>query len=82
MLSSLSSPRPFAQWGIDLLGSFVKGKGGCTYLVVAMDYFTKWIEAKPLSTTTAKKIEEFLFNSILCRFGIPKRIIANNGPQF
>ncbi|GKV37338.1 hypothetical protein SLEP1_g45378 [Rubroshorea leprosula] len=82
MLSSLSSPWPFTQWGVDLLGPFVKGKGGCIYLVVAVDYFTKWIEAKPLSTTTEKKIEEFLFNSILCRFGIPKRIIADNGPQF
>ncbi|GKV20138.1 hypothetical protein SLEP1_g30300 [Rubroshorea leprosula] len=68
--------------GVDLLGPFVKGKGGRTYLVVAVDYFTKWIEAKPLSTTTEKKIEEFLFNSILCKFGIPKRIIADNGPQF
>ncbi|GKV29326.1 hypothetical protein SLEP1_g38263 [Rubroshorea leprosula] len=82
MLSSLSSPWPFAQWGVDLLGPFVKGKGGCTYLVVAVDYFTKWIEAKPLSTTTENKIEEFLFNSILCRFGIPKRIITDNVPQF
>ncbi|GKV40834.1 hypothetical protein SLEP1_g48435 [Rubroshorea leprosula] len=66
MLSSLSSLWPFTQWGIDLLGPFVKGKEGYTYLVVAVDYFTKWIEAKPLSTTTKKKIEEFLFNSILC----------------
>ncbi|GKV17685.1 hypothetical protein SLEP1_g28154 [Rubroshorea leprosula] len=83
MLSLLSSPWPFPQWGVDLLGPFVKGKGGCTYLVVAaVDYFTKWIEAKPLSTTKEKKIEEFLFNSILCRFVIPKRIIADNGPQF
>ncbi|GKV40452.1 hypothetical protein SLEP1_g48097 [Rubroshorea leprosula] len=82
MLSSLASPWPFAQWGVDLLGPFIKGKGGYTFLVVAVDYFTKWIEAKPLSTTTKRKIEEFLFNSILCRFGIPKRIIANNGPQF
>ncbi|GKV49619.1 hypothetical protein SLEP1_g56360 [Rubroshorea leprosula] len=82
MLSSLTSPWPFAQWGVDLLGPFVKGKEGCTFLVIAVDYFTKWIEAKPLSTTTERKIEEFLFNSILCRFGIPKRIIADNGPQF
>ncbi|GKV51996.1 hypothetical protein SLEP1_g58606 [Rubroshorea leprosula] len=82
MLSSLTSPWPFAQWGVDLLDPFIKGKGGCTFLVVAVDYFTKWIEAKPLSTTTERKIEEFLFNSILCRFGIPKRIIADNGPQF
>ncbi|GKV29468.1 hypothetical protein SLEP1_g38394 [Rubroshorea leprosula] len=82
MLSSLTSPWPFAQWGVDLLGPFIKGKGGCTFLVVAVDYFTKWIEAKPLSTTTERKIEDFLFNSILCKFGIPKRIIADNGPQF
>ncbi|GKV12387.1 hypothetical protein SLEP1_g23537 [Rubroshorea leprosula] len=82
MLSSLTSPWPFAQWGVDLLGPFIKGKGGCIFLVVAVDYFTKWIEAKPLSTTIERKIEEFLFNSILCRFGIPKRIIADNGPQF
>ncbi|GKV50362.1 hypothetical protein SLEP1_g57069 [Rubroshorea leprosula] len=82
MLSSLTSPWPFAQWGVDLLGHFIKGKGGCAFLVVAVDYFTKWIEAKPLPTTTERKIEEFLFNSILCRFGIPKRIIADNGPQF
>ncbi|GKV46507.1 hypothetical protein SLEP1_g53489 [Rubroshorea leprosula] len=67
MLSSLTSPWPFAQWGVDLLGPFIKGKGGCTHLVVAVDYFTKWIEAKLLSTTTERKIEEFLFNSILCR---------------
>ncbi|GKV12351.1 hypothetical protein SLEP1_g23506 [Rubroshorea leprosula] len=81
-LSSLVSPWPFAQWGVDLLGPFVKGKAGCTHLVVVVDYFTKWIEAKPPSTTTERKIEEFLFNSILCRFEIPIRIIADNGPQF
>ncbi|GKV23293.1 hypothetical protein SLEP1_g33040 [Rubroshorea leprosula] len=81
-LSSLISPWPFAQWGVDLLDPFTKGKGGCTHLIVVVDYFTKWIEAKPLSTTTEKKIEEFLFNSILWRFGIPMLIIADNGPQF
>ncbi|GKU90818.1 hypothetical protein SLEP1_g4769 [Rubroshorea leprosula] len=80
MLSSLTSPWPFAQWGVDLLGPFIKGKGGYTFLVITVDYFTKWIEAKPLSTTTERKIEEFLFNSILCRYSL--RIIADNGPQF
>ncbi|GKV02052.1 hypothetical protein SLEP1_g14536 [Rubroshorea leprosula] len=76
MLSSLTSPWPFAQWGVDLLGPFIKGKGGCTFLVVAMDYFTKWIEAKPLSTTTERKIEEFLFNSILCRYSLVTKFRA------
>ncbi|GKV51507.1 hypothetical protein SLEP1_g58152 [Rubroshorea leprosula] len=82
MLSSLTSPWPFAQWGVDLLGPFIKGEGGCTHLIIAVDYFTKWIEAKPLSMTTERKIEEFIFNSILCRFDIPRRIIVDNGPQF
>ncbi|GKV51633.1 hypothetical protein SLEP1_g58269 [Rubroshorea leprosula] len=71
---------PTCQFNADDI--HMPGKGGCTFLVVAVDYFTKWIEDKPLSTTTERKIEEFLFNSILCRFGIPKQIIADNGPQF
>ncbi|GKU87084.1 hypothetical protein SLEP1_g1535 [Rubroshorea leprosula] len=71
---------PTCQFNADDI--HMPGKGGCTFLVVAVDYFTKWIEAKPLSTTTKREIEEFLFNSILCRFGIPKRVIADNGPQF
>ncbi|GKV26689.1 hypothetical protein SLEP1_g35945 [Rubroshorea leprosula] len=41
MLSSLTSPWPFSQWGVDLLGPFIKYKGGYTFLVVAVDYFTK-----------------------------------------
>ncbi|GKV48516.1 hypothetical protein SLEP1_g55325 [Rubroshorea leprosula] len=58
---------PFAQWGVDLLGPFTKGKEGGTHFIVAVNYFTKWIEAKPLSTMIERKIKEFLFNSILCR---------------
>ncbi|GLT32922.1 hypothetical protein SLA2020_075520 [Shorea laevis] len=75
-------PWPFAQWGIDLLGPFVKGTGGVTNLVVAVDYFTKWVEARPLSSLTSKKIEDFVFSSIICRYGIPNQIVADNGPQF
>ncbi|GKV20136.1 hypothetical protein SLEP1_g30298 [Rubroshorea leprosula] len=80
--SELPEDQSAAKLGVDLLDPFAKGKGGCSYLVVAVDYFTKWIEAKPLSMTTEKKIEEFLFSLILCRFDIPRRIIADNGPQF
>ncbi|GLT99841.1 hypothetical protein SLE2022_172540 [Rubroshorea leprosula] len=82
MLSSLTSPWPFAQWGVDLLGPFIKGKGGCTFLVVAVDYFTKWIEAKPLSTTTERKIEEFLFNSILCSSAYLSELSPTMGHSF
>ncbi|XP_058726507.1 uncharacterized protein LOC131597862 [Vicia villosa] len=52
-LKSLSSPWPFAWWGMDLLGPFVTGSNQNKYLIVAVDYFTKWIEAEPLAKITS-----------------------------
>ncbi|XP_016164165.1 uncharacterized protein LOC107606640 [Arachis ipaensis] len=50
-LSLLMSSRPFAQWGVDVLGPFPVGPGQVKYLIVAIDYYTKWIEAEPLAST-------------------------------
>ncbi|GKV01151.1 hypothetical protein SLEP1_g13729 [Rubroshorea leprosula] len=61
---------------------FVKRVGGVTHLVVGVDYFTKWVEARPLSSLTSKKVEDFVFSSIICRYGIPNQIVADNGTQF
>ncbi|GKV02582.1 hypothetical protein SLEP1_g15004 [Rubroshorea leprosula] len=55
---------------------------GVTHLIVAVDYFTKWVEARPLSRLTSKKIEDFVFSAIICRYGIPNQIVTDNGPQF
>ena len=52
------------------------------YVVVAVDYFTKWAEAKPLATISSKKVEEFVWESIICCFGIPCEIISDNEMQF
>ncbi|XP_060967074.1 uncharacterized protein LOC133035241 [Cannabis sativa] len=65
-LHSITSPWPFIVWGIDLIGELPKGKGGVKYAVVAVDYFTKWAEAKALATITAAKLREFFYNSIIC----------------
>ncbi|GKV33929.1 hypothetical protein SLEP1_g42365 [Rubroshorea leprosula] len=81
-LRNLVAPWPFAQWGLDLLGPFVKGVGGVTHLVVAVDYFTKWVKARPLSSLTLRRIEDFVFSAIICRYGIPNQIVTDNGPQF
>ena len=51
-------------------------------MVVAVDYFTKWIKAEPLALVKAANIEKFVWKSIICRYGLPKAIIADNGPQF
>ena len=47
-----------------------------------MEYFTKWAEAEPLATITEKKVRNFIWRSIICRFGIPKALVSDNGKQF
>ena len=49
VLNSLSSLWPFAQWGLDIVGPFSKAVGNNRYLLVDKDYFTKWVEPKPLA---------------------------------
>ncbi len=72
---------PFAVWGLDMVGPLQRAPGGYTHLFVAIDKFTKWIEAKPVATITAAKAKEF-FQDIVVRFGVPNRIITDNGTQF
>jgi hypothetical protein len=52
------------------------------YVVVAVEYFSKWIEAKPLATITSVTVQKFFWQSIVCRFGVPKAITVDNGTQF
>ncbi|XP_071739848.1 uncharacterized protein [Rutidosis leptorrhynchoides] len=56
--------------------------GGIKFLVVAIDYFTKWVEAKALATITSRSIRNFFWEDIVCRFGIPNEIFSENGTQF
>ncbi|XP_071924814.1 uncharacterized protein [Coffea arabica] len=50
---------PFAQWWIDLVGPFPRAPGRYEHLVVAVDYFTKWMEAEPLATISGRAIQKF-----------------------
>jgi hypothetical protein len=72
---------PFAVWGVDILGPFPRAIGGYRFLFVAIDKFTKWTEATPIVSITQGADVAFL-KSIICRFGVPSRIITNNGTQF
>lgn len=81
-LTSISSPWPFYQWGIKIVGPFPEAPGRVKFLVVATDYFTKWVEAEPLATITGQKIVKFVYRNIVCRFGIPGKFISDNGKQF
>ncbi|VFQ70831.1 unnamed protein product [Cuscuta campestris] len=58
------------------------GAGNNVYLVVAIDYFTKWVEAAPVPTITEEQMRKFVSKQILCHFGVPQQIITDNGTQF
>ncbi|GJR17056.1 reverse transcriptase domain-containing protein [Tanacetum coccineum] len=59
-----------------------QGPGKVKFLIVAMDYFMKWIEAKPVATITGNQVKKFVWDNIVCRFGLPGEIISDNGKQF
>ncbi|XP_022040678.1 uncharacterized protein LOC110943234 [Helianthus annuus] len=71
-----------AKWAIDLVGPFPDAPGAVKFLIVAVDYFTKWVEAKPLASTTELVIRKFIWEHIICRFGLPLCIITDNGTNF
>ncbi|XP_016165464.1 uncharacterized protein K02A2.6-like [Arachis ipaensis] len=81
-LSIISAERPFGTWGIDLVGPFPTAPGQLRYLIVTIDYYTKWIEAEPLASITAAQCRKFLWRQIITRFGIPEIVISDNGTQF
>ena len=64
-------------WGIDIMGPLPPGKKQLKFLVVAINYFTKWVEAEPLVVITEAKIQHFIWKNLVCRFGIPQVIISN-----
>ena len=60
-LKLITSPWPFQQWGLDILGPLPLGKGQCKFIIVVVDYFIKWAEAEPLATITEQKIRNFVW---------------------
>nr|XP_025617051.1 uncharacterized protein LOC112709377 [Arachis hypogaea] len=69
-------------WGVDLLGPFPVGPGQVKYLIVAIDYYTKWIEAEPLASISSSNCRKFMWRQVITRFGIPEVVISDNGTQF
>nr|ABA92092.1 retrotransposon protein, putative, Ty3-gypsy subclass [Oryza sativa Japonica Group] len=65
----------------NILGPFPRGQGGYRFLLVAIDKFTKWIEAVPTGEIKANNAIKFI-RGIFCRYGLPHRIITDNGSQF
>ena len=81
-MTLITAPRPFAQWRIDIMGPFPIGRKQFKFLIVAIDYFTKWVEVEPAAKITEVKITSFVWKNIVYRFKIPNVIISDNGRQF
>ena len=69
---------PFATWGLDMVGPFKRSKDKKTHLLVAVDKFTKWVEAEPVSKCDAATAVQFI-KKVIFRFGFPHSIITDNG---
>ncbi|GJV82339.1 reverse transcriptase domain-containing protein [Tanacetum coccineum] len=67
---------------IDIAGPFPEGPGKVKFLILAIDYFTKWIEAKAVATIIGNQVKKFAWDNIVCRFSLPGEIISDNGKQF
>ncbi|GJY03635.1 reverse transcriptase domain-containing protein [Tanacetum coccineum] len=70
----------FDVWGIDFMGPFPSSRGN-KYILVAVDYLSKWVEAKALPTNDARVVVKFL-KSLFSRFGAPRAIISDRGTHF
>ncbi|KAI3353499.1 hypothetical protein L3Q82_020019, partial [Scortum barcoo] len=68
--------------GVDLMGPFPRSTNGNLYLIVFVDYYTRWVEMFPLRKATAETVSHILTREILTRWGVPTFILSDQGPQF
>ena len=75
----MAAPWPFVALGMDVIGPIdPKASTGHRFILVAIDYFTKWVEAITFKAVTKKAVLDFVHSNIICRFGISRAIITDN----
>jgi Integrase zinc binding domain/Integrase core domain len=78
----VKNPNPLYQVGIDVVGPLPRTLTGYRYIVVAVDHFTKWPEARALTEADAQSIVRFLYEDIICRHGVPTILSSDQGTEF
>ena len=81
-LNPISNPWLFVQWGLNILGPFPRAIGNRRFVLVAVDYFTKWAEAEALANIRDVDVKKFMWKNIVTKFGVPDSLISDNGLQF
>ncbi|XP_070667837.1 uncharacterized protein [Malus domestica] len=79
MAKHLRMTQYLEKWAIDLVGLMYPAIGSRCRMIVATDYFTKWVEAESIMTMTQTDIEHFIWRNIIYRFSILQSIVTDNG---
>jgi hypothetical protein len=81
-LRTIKVGQPFEHVGIDIVGPLAKTTQGNVYIVVAVDYLTKWPEARAIPDAMANSVAKFFYEDIICRYECPKELVSDNGSAF
>lgn len=73
---------PFEKWGMDFIGTIDPPSGHKKYIVICIDYLTKWFETKAINVATEEKVDEFLRENIFNMFGYPRELVTNHESRF
>ena len=81
-LNAMTAPWPFTIWGINMIGEIIPtASNGHRFFPVTIDYFTKWVKEASFAYITKNVVARFIRHNLICRNGIPERIITDNGYQ-
>jgi hypothetical protein len=72
----------FYKVALDITEPLLKTKNGNKYILVAIDHYSKWCEAKPIPNHTTSMVTRFLDEDIICRYGVPKFVLIDNGGEW
>jgi len=78
VMTQLATPCLFAQRGVDICAPFPQVAVWCKFIIVVVEYFTKWLKVEPVSIITVHWVKWFLWKNVVCRFEIPLVLISDN----
>ena len=83
-LVPINPSRTFEMWAIDFVGPFsIPGRRiGARYIITAVEYVTKWVEAEVVDTCSSEIVAKFIYENIIVRFGCPVTLISDQGSHF
>ncbi|GKC75131.1 reverse transcriptase domain-containing protein [Tanacetum coccineum] len=73
---------PFSYWGVNILGPLPTAPRGFKFLAISIEHSTKWVEAKPLTVINGRHAERFVWEYVVCRFGVPRIISLKDEKHF